>query len=201
MAIGNIEFNDRAFMEKVRDAIRKRGRYAGHREGGDKPIKERAIVCEFLRAQEIMEGSCWIRTVQANPDRNAAPDCFGTNIQGDAVAYEVTELVDKGMIEQNLPKISSQPMLYITKEWQPDELIQKVQAILKRKDSRDFKGAIFEKVILIIHTAEPALRHGHFFDLLSNQKFDACRKIDEAFILFAYSTRRRNYSYLPLRLG
>lgn len=201
MKIDEVEIDERDFMEEVKKAMRQRQRYAGHREGGVKPVKERSIVCEFLRAQARDEGCCWIRTVRANSNTNTAPDCFGTNIQGGAVAYEVTELVDKKTIELNLPRIPGQPVLCVTKEWQPQELIQKVQAILERKDNRDFEGAVFERVVLLIHTAEPALAHGAFTNLLTGHTFSKCRKIHEAFLLLPYCPRRKIAPYVHLRLG
>src|SRR2546428_750414 len=99
MNTAQVEIDETILMERIREAMHKRQRYAGHREGGAKHVKERSIVCEFLHAQEANEGLCWIRTVQANPVRNATPDCFGMNIQDGVVAYEVTELVDKEKIE------------------------------------------------------------------------------------------------------
>ena len=201
LKIGDVEIDEKGFMAKVWAAAQKRRRYAGHREGGAKHVKERATVCEFLRAQETLEGRCWIRTVQANPDRSATPDCFGINILGGVIAYEVTELVDRETIELNPPKTVAQPRLYTIKEWQPEELIQKVQAILEHKDSRDFKGAIFEKVVLLIHTDEPALKDGGFTNLLMSHPFSRCRKIHEAFLLLPFGSRRRDYPYVRLHLG
>ena len=173
MTTGQIEIDETVLMEKIRTVMRDRQRYAGHREGGPKYVKERSIVCEFLHAQEARGECCSIRIVEANPVRNATPDCFGTNIQGGVVAYEVTELVDEETITRNLPKIPGQPVLYTIKEWQPDELIEAVQAILKRKDSRDFKGAVFEKIVLLIHTSEPALEDGNFTNLLTDHAFSS----------------------------
>src|SRR5260221_6730784 len=181
MKIGEIEIDENTFLEKVRDTQEQRLRYAGCWEGGKKPVKERAIVCDFLRSQEAQDGQERIFAVRANPSIDVAPDCFGITKTG-IIGYEVTELVDEETIIRNLRRKDGGRVIYKLKEWQPDEVTRKVQAILRQKDSRDFKGADFEQIVLIIHTGELGLRPGDFSNLLLSHKFSRCDKINEYYL-------------------
>jgi len=196
--------DEKILLPKIKEVFRKRQRYAGIWEGGSKLVKERAIVCDFLRSQEAQEGREIILKVKPNPDPNAAPDCIGITNEGSSIAYEVTELVDQAMIkktERSRPKLGNAPVPYIVKQWQPTELVTKVASILGNKDGRKYTGGRFHSIILIIYTGEPLVRYRDHGQVLMDHKFRKCTQIDEAYVLFSRHPRENDYRYVRLMLG
>ena len=191
--MNTIERDDEGLLTKIEAEIEwrrtRRRIYASFWESRSKAVKERGIVCDFLKAVEIKNGSLWIKAVKANP--HDPPDCVGTTFSGRFVAFEVTELVDKTAIEQNKATVR------FWKEWPCPEFIGRLQAILSKKDQTQLER-IYEANILIIHTDEPLLRPSECAEMLHQHTFKPCRELTKAYLLFSYCPGEQGYPYLPL---
>ncbi|MGD0208562.1 MAG: hypothetical protein ABSC89_13255 [Verrucomicrobiota bacterium] len=168
--------------------------YASLRDWPDKKSKERGIVYDLLKSIKAEGGHHDILHVRTNkPD---PPDCVGTVANGELVAFEVTELVDQKTVERNRLGQRAQ------KRWTPNELVAKVQEIIQGKDSKQFHGGPYSKVVLVIHTDEPRLRR---FDdckaILHNQKLGRCKQITDAYLLGSFVPRRKFYPFLRLQIS
>lgn len=107
------------------------------------------------------------------------PDCIGTTASGEHVAFEVTEFVDQETVKLN------KAGKHAFKQWLPDELITKLQEKITAKDSKEFHGGPYSKVMLVIHTDEPLLSHVDCEKILRGKKFGPCKKIDDAYLIFS----------------
>ena len=141
---------DEAELNQLREVFRKDKGYAQFWDYPDRPIKECGIVCDLLEAIENQSGPQEIR--KARPNKPDPPDCIGITASGERVAVEVTELVANNQpVELN--KLGER----VFKQWSADELITKLQARITAKDSKEFHGGPYSKVMLVIHTDEPLL--------------------------------------------
>jgi len=198
--MNTIEFGSEELKRKIIAVIDSKNKrmYASFWESPKKPVKERGIVCDFVRAVEIENGSPWIKTVKAHP--NDPPDCEGITFSGELIAFEVTELVDGSVIRRN----KAGGRFY--REWRGPELITTLHARLLRKDrifSKKDQGQLkhYAKIVLVIHTDEPQLRHGDCAEMLRQHTFDRCNKLTEAYLLFSYCPGQPGYPYLRLCLA
>ena len=63
------------------------------------------------------------------------------------------------------------------RDWEnSEEVIQELQRIIEKKDSKTYHGCPYEKLILVIHTAEPDLTHRELKPVLDAHKFNQVRK-------------------------
>jgi hypothetical protein len=177
----------------VREAFRKRKGYASFWDFPDKQVKERGIVKDLLKSVELKEGVCHIRRLVSNPDKYAPVDCFGTDILGKTLAYEVTELVDEKTVRLNRRGVR------VYKEWSSTELITKLTEKLLAKNDQ-LKAARYDKQIVVIFTDEPFLRHSWCVPILRHHAFGPLANINEAYLLFSYEPGREGCPYIVLNL-
>jgi hypothetical protein len=79
-------------------------------------------------------------------------------------------------------------------------VIQELQQIILKKDSKKYIGGPFEKLILVIPIDEPALTSQRLKPVLDEHIFERPRQLQEAYLLFSYSPETRNYPYIQLKL-
>lgn len=156
-----------------------------------KKVKERSIVCDLVKSLEKDAKSILFQTVRygENP-----PDAVATDINGNLVGFEVTELVD-----ENTVKLWSQKFRK-DKEWEMEEVIKEIERILRKK-SQKLAASPYRKNILVIHTDERDLRWkfqtGEMN--LSLHLFQKQPHIDQAYLLFSYQPGYETYPYLELK--
>lgn len=124
------------------------------------------------------------------------PDCEATANGGELIGVEVTELVDEDaiasayngkMIDQNLPI-------------PPSVVIEKVSAIIRRKDSAVVKGGPYDLYILIIYCADPAFLDFEIHNRLRNERFGPTKLIDHVYFFESYNPWTKSCPYIELRL-
>lgn len=168
--------------------LQKRQRYAGHWEALSKPEKEVLVVYDLLCAIHEQEGRAWTVEIKPGPCANEPPDVVGITNNGARVAFEVTELVDQTMIERRAKGKA------VGKDWNPDEVISRLQSKLDEKGLRRFSKKDFDSIVLVIHTAEPNLRPSKFGSIISSHRFIRQGQIDEAYLIFPPGPPRLLYS-------
>ncbi|MCE2484514.1 MAG: hypothetical protein J4F42_03295 [Desulfurellaceae bacterium] len=180
-------------LEKIRRSLQ-RG-YATHFEGPkDTPeerfIVEKFIVQELLRSMKSRGEEQYFGPVRP-PSLGDPPDCVVSDGDGKPVAVEVTEFVSEEAIKRNW-RIKRDPQKTwrdsIYRRWEPNEVIEKIKRIIRKKDGKTFKGGPYAKKILLIFTDEDALISGRFEykKLFSEQSFGPVDQIDEVYFLFSY---------------
>ena len=186
--------NEQNWESRIIDLILKarsrRRKYAHFFEWPDKAIKEKGIVCDLLEAMTAKgenHGITGIRSKQPDP-----PDCVGIGKNGESIAFEVTELVDEETILRNQSSDTD------WKDWSGEDLLGKVQAIVKEKDAKIYNGEPYSKIILVIHTDEPLLRLTDCVFFLRNQSVGQCKQITDCYLLMSYSPSLKAYPYFKL---
>ena len=121
------------------------------------------------------------------------PDCIVFDRRCRPVAVEVTEFVSRKAIEEKFEdkersrKMTQQDSIY--RDWSLNEVVEKLNNIIRNKDGKTFKGGPYAKTILVIHTDEFRLlidREGVYERDLPSQSFGPVKQIDEAHLLFSY---------------
>ena len=178
-------------FKKMMNARQKSKGYASFWDWPEKPTKERGIVCDLLEAIEADGGQHGI--VEVRPYKSDPPDCIGLTNDGQLVAFEVTELVDRETIARN------KHGQCVWQEWSSSELTATIRQIVKKKDSKHFHGGPYSKMFLVIHTDEPLLRHADCEVILRGQNFGPCKQITDVYLLFSFVPGRESYPFLRLK--
>ena len=178
-------------LEKVREAFTRRKGYASFWDYPDKQVKERGVVRDLIEAIELEEMACRIRHLYSNPDKHAPVDIFGTDVIGNVIAYEVTELVSEEAIRLNRRGIK------VCRKWDRDDLIANLNDRLAAKDSQLSRVA-FEEQVVVVFTDEPRLSHRWCVPRLSDHSFGPFANFHHAYLLFSYDPGRERYPYIKL---
>lgn len=168
-------------------------KYAPFFEWPDKKGKEVDIVENLLRSMQL-EGE----TEYSNPISSYVdpPDCIISDRNGSLVGVEVTEFVSAEAIRRN----ERGDKVY--RNWQLNEVIQKLNALILNKDAKEFQGGPYAKKILVIFTDEIILlaSQEEYKKGLLGQFFGPVKQINEAYFLFSYDGIDR-YPYIKLCLN
>ncbi len=170
--------------------LQEQRKYAHHFEWPDKQIKEKGVV-ECLIDEMKKKGEVQWTDLRVGPHPNHAPDCIATNYSGKAVAIEVTEFVSGKAIE--MTKAGKN----VYRNWKPEEIINRIQKQISRKDSVSYVGGPYEAHVLVIHTDEIALHHEAYLSVLGQASFTAST-LDEVYFLFSYRPEVKGYPYVRL---
>jgi hypothetical protein len=170
--------------------IRNCRKYAASFDWPDKKIKEWDVVCELLRS---MHASDDCRYTQVEPVDGDWPDCVIRDSAGVRVGVEVTEFVDQKAVEM------CERGKNVYREWSDQEVREKVEQILARKDGKANYGNLYSKLILVIHNDEVELPSFRLFPILDASHFPRPRNIDEAYLICSYEPGL-GYPYIRLKL-
>ena len=195
--------------EQLLEAVRRTRRYAGSFDWPDRRLKEIGVVEVLLRAAGYTDTNP-IRNLRS-PDKDP-PDVVGTDAAGREVAFEVTELVDEdaarmnaqldreeeakrfiaaGIDPERAHKLAS--MQGLVRVWEPSEVIETVQRILTTKDEKTWHGGPYPRVVLAIHTDEPALAPADYVSAFESHPFEKPTVITDAYVLFSYDPASEAY--------
>ncbi|MCG8556028.1 MAG: hypothetical protein MJD61_12185 [Proteobacteria bacterium] len=160
--------------------IVKRGnkRHASFWEGSNKEQKELGVVQDFCKSMD------W--EVKCESNTQDPPDCTCRDEKEELIGFEVTELVDQKILEKNVGKSKKVNISEVYRDWRGGEVVEALEEILARKDSKIFKGGPYKKLILIIHNDELGLDEDEVRNTLKNYQFNATNQIDEAYLLLSY---------------
>lgn len=188
--------------------------YAGFFDWPDKQLKEVGVVEDLLKAAGYSDANP-IRKLRL-PDRDP-PDVIGTDAAGRDVAFEVTELVDEdaarmnaqfdregeakrsiaaGIDPERAHKLASMQLL--AGVWEPPKVIEVVQRILTTKDEKAWHGGPYSRVVLAIHTDEPALAPADYIAALESHLFEKPTLITDAHVIFSYDPASETYPLATL---
>jgi hypothetical protein len=186
--------NHDQFKERIKELIKVRRKYASFFDWfkREKNIKEIGITNILLENIEKCE-QIPFHNLQISP--KDPPDVIAENLEGKVVGVEVCELVDEEVIRR------SERGEEVFRYWNEEELIDKIQKIIERKDNKEFLGGPYEKIFLLIHTDEHLLDYPTFRDCLSKHEFKQPLKIDTVYLLFSYSPHLGCHPYIKLRIS
>ncbi len=185
--------NEQNWIDLIVEARSKRRKYAAFNEWPDKAIKEKSIVSDLLEAmtaQGDRHGIIQIRSNEPDP-----PDCVGICEDGKQIAFEVTELVDEDTILRHQYGETD------WKEWNENELLSKIQEIIRDKDRKVYHGGPYSKIILLIHSDEPILRLSDILSFLGDQTVSQCKQITDCYLLLTYNPGLKAYPYFKLKIA
>jgi hypothetical protein len=157
------------------------------RSADGKAVPETVIVSTLLDAM-AEEG---VRDYSnARPSVEDWPDCWVDAQNAGKVPVEVSELVDQAA----LPAGTARP-------WSIQEVRDRLQSIISRKDESTRTGRRSREVVLVITTDEPYLDSGTLTDALEAQPFQIRHaNLARAFLLFSYDPKSSRYPFIELRL-
>jgi len=180
------------YLNLIQESMRDRRRYASWFEGSrrEKSAKEVGIVNCLLESFEEA-GSCEypnLRTSTLDP-----PDCLANTPDGALVGFEVRELVDQEVVELNKRGIA------VYRDWTDSDVIDVIETILQEKDSKNYIGGPYEKLVLVVHTAESDLTHRELRPVLNSHAFTQTKKLHQVYVLFPYDPETKRYPYIQLK--
>lgn len=180
-------------IDRIREFIKVQRKYASFFEWykREKNIKEVGVV-ESLLESISTQGSHIYKNLRAS--KEDPPDCLAETGNGAMVGFEVRELVDRDAIELN------EKGRGVYRDWTNDEVVQELQKIIDEKDSKNYIGGPYEKMILVIPTDEPVLTYGQLKPVLDIREFKPTKQLHEVYLLFSYDPEIKGYPHIQLRL-
>jgi hypothetical protein len=143
------------------------------------------------------DGALFFSKLRARGRGNDPPDCEAVNPSGDAVAIEVTELVDPAAI-----RAYRAGARYDWADWDRAKFHAGISTALVEKDGKfpHLKGGPYAGgYVVIIHTDEPVLSFDVAAGFLTGHSFSAPTHVSRAYLLFSYDPAREKCPYMELR--
>lgn len=187
---------DKELIAQIKEAISHSRGYADHFCWPlDRDLEEYGIVKIFTESLDDNGQLFFDRNSLRERGRgNDPPDCEATDLFGNNIGIEVTELVDPVAIEK-LKKSG----VYEWAEWDKPKIIRAIDERLKVKDRPSkIKGGPYANYIIIMHTDEPYLNEIYVNSLLKNVIFEKRKLINRAFLLLSYDPKVKKYPYVEL---
>jgi hypothetical protein len=183
---------DSDILPRILEAQKKQKGYATFFDWPNKATKEKGIVRDLLEAIEAKGAQHSFVKLRSNP--TDPPDCVGVMESGELVGFEVTELVDLETVKMN------RRGRRVKKEWTSIELLTKLKEIVGKKDSKNYYGGPYSKIILVIHTDEPLVRAMDCDSILRGQIAGRCKQITDCYLLLSYNPGLKSYPYFKLEI-
>ncbi len=177
------------WLQEIIDIIKRQRKHASFFEGPQKDIKELFVVKCLIESLE--KAGCY-SYFDPNSTVKDPPDCVAQDNNGKLVGIEVSELVDLKTVRD-----AQQNKAY-PKYWDKQEIIDKIQSIILKKDQKKFHGGPYSSIILVIFTDETFLDSDDIIPYLQQHEFQKTKQIGEIYLLFSYDPRYRTYPYLKL---
>jgi hypothetical protein len=181
-----------SWIEKLRDRLAHRRKYAPFFDWHEKSRKELGVVEQLVRTMEA-RGEVEYRSLRCWSQD--PPDCIGKDNTGKTVAFEVTELVSEEAVRMN------QKGRQVYRDWRPAEVVNRIDEILKDKDSKVYSGGPYCRIAVLIHTAEQVISFEEYGHILAEHTFGPLKQVTEAFLLMHYDPRLGNCPYIRLSLA
>ncbi len=180
-------------IDRIRKFIKVQRKYASFFEWykREKNIKEVGVVESLLESMSN-QGLPIYKNLRAS--EKDPPDCLAESGNGAFVGFEVRELVDKDAIELN------EKGREVYRDWTNDDVVQELQKIIDEKDSKNYIGGPYEKLILVIPTDEPVLTYGQLKPVLDAHEFKPAKQLHEVYLLFSYDPEIKGYPHIRLRM-
>lgn len=121
------------------------------------------------------------------------PDCVILDVQERKIAVEITEFVNEQSVRDHA---QGKPVDYF---WYHNDVIDKINTIIKEKDSKSFFGGPYFQKWLIIHCDEPSMTYRNYLQDLSDNIFLKLNQIDLVYFLFSSDPYEGCYPYIILK--
>ncbi len=164
----------------------------------DRDLEELGVLQSLATALDT-EGSLFFSDLTLRGRSNDPPDCEALSLQGQRIAFEVTELVNPETIRAHQAGNT-----YEFAEWPSEKFHARLAELLIRKDARypDLKGAPYHGgYIVVIFTDEPLLSRTTVETLLKTWKPLAVSYIHKAYLLLSYDPNIQRYPHFSLPLS
>lgn len=171
---------------------RRKRKYANFFDWHNKQRKELGVLEDFVKSlrfrNEAFLSSCQI--YEKDP-----PDCLAYDEKGNIVAFEIVELVSEEAV------INSEKGENLIHYWENEEVVEKIQSILRKKDRKQFNGGPYSRIILLIFTDEYTLSYQRCLPIFSSKIFKNISQTNEAFLLFSFDPYENHCPYIRLLLS
>lgn len=157
-------------------------KYANWFEAPTIELKE-ITICYYWIQKYGQQNGCSFQNLKKVNDQ--WPDCEIKTDDGRLYGIEVTELVDRSVLER--VQIGEE----IYRIWSDQDIIRSITEILNNKNTRSHGGK-YHKLIVLIHTAEFDLLFDRTNPIISAHVFNKLNNIDEAYLVYQYEP---NYGY------
>jgi|GEM_PF-2623774 len=166
-------------------------KYANFFEAPNKTLKEVTVSKEWLRTYGAAHGYNEESLVAVD---DQWPDCEVNMSTGELCGVEVTELVDSECIKLNEKNNN------VYRLWSYEDIIDGIEKRLREKNTRSHGGK-YQKLIVLIHTDEFEIDYDTFNKIIKEHKFSGLKNIDEAYLVYSYDPRYKNYPVSVLKLS
>ncbi len=156
-------------------------------------MKQAGIMRDFLKAREAASLPSYA-SVEASVDD--PPDFVAHGSRGERIAVELTELVSEEAIRRNLK--AKHPHEHVYRDWLPQDVITAIEARLREKDGKTYKGGPYDALVVVIHTDEPTVTAQPYVPTLTSRVFPMQVQLTEAYVLFSYDPTAGGYPLVKL---
>jgi len=180
------------WLRELIEIIKSQRKHAGFFEWPQKDTKELGVVKCLI---ESLEKDGYYSYSDPNSYKKDPPDCIARDNSGKGVGIEVSELVDLKTVKDAQQNKAS------PKYWDREEVLDKIQSIILKKEQKKFHGGPYSSIILVIFTDETFLDPDDVIPYLQQHEFKNTKQITDIYLLFSYDSRHNKYPYLKLKKG
>lgn len=170
---------------------RKKRKYARFFDWHDKPRKELGILEDLLETM-IRRTQDYYHSPKVL--KNDPPDCTLLDRNDNLIAVEITELVSEEAVR------NAEQGKFAWKFWLLEDVLKEIDSILKEKDTKDYHGGPYKKVIVVIHTDEYSMNYATYAADVGKVVFSGYHLIDEAYLFFSFDPAEECCPYIKLNI-
>jgi hypothetical protein len=180
-------------LKRTLPTLRKYASYRAWRRD-QKGIPELDVARDMARA---LEGDRDLALTDLRLSEKDPPDVVALDVSGRMAAIEVTELVDPKAVRLNEAGHSCY------RDWSMPEVVARVEELIRQKDGKTLHGGPYGRVIVAVHTDEPAIQWAEVRDALSTHRIEGVSQVTAAYLVFSWdpATQSCPVVRIPLSAG
>ena len=177
------------WVQELIDIIKRQRKHASFFEWPQKDTKELGILKCLI--ESLKKAGC---SSYSDPQSTLKdpPDCVARDNSGKLVGIEISEFVDLKTVRD------AQHNKAYPKYWDKQEVIDRTQSIILKKDRKKIHGGPYSRIILVIFTDETFLDPDDVIPYLKQHEFEKTNQVDDIYFLFSYDPRYNTYPYVKL---
>lgn len=182
--------------KQLREALRRARGHAGFFEWPLNRDQEEVGVLVSLFGSMEKDGTLAYGSLKSRGRGNDPPDCEATNLRGERVAIEVTELVNGTSISA-----ARKGEIHLADAWPRQVFLERLHKLLLAKNARypKLKGSPYPGgYVVVVFTDEPFLTYETIEEYLRGHIFASLRQITRALLLLSYDPVRDECPYFEL---
>ncbi len=188
------DMSDEEWAELAKEAKKAQRSHAGHFAWEtDRQVAEMGVALQ-LADELVADGLGFFNDLRHPGVGNDPPDCEAVLNSGEIIGIEITELVHSASAAAAR---ACKP--YNWHDWR-QELIPKLDEIIRKKDRAVVEGGPYSEYVLLIHSDEPWLEIDRIRVNLAAHVFPATKLISRVYFLISYDPSTRRYPYFRLRI-